>query len=367
MQTVKKLSNQRSEKGSQIYRSETNGFDSRKATHIFCIFVQTMLEVIFVCTAISELGSGHLFGRTLDLECSYNECVCIVPRGFEIKFLHEQSVSSYAIIGTCHIEGEVPLFYDAMNECGLCMAGLNFPELAKYNEVVSGQINVASYELIAFVLRQCKDASSAVSLLKRINITSESFSASLPCTHMHWIIADKSGCYVIEQTKRGLEIYENPLRVLTNAPEFSYHLTNACNYMGLSSNPPKSTLTLDYELSAYSRGLGAFGLPGDFSSASRLVRAVFAKNHASADSDEIRRFFSILNTVYIPLGCVKTDTGRDVCTIYTSCMSSKTGNYYFSLYGSKRIMCVRLYDVNLNGNSLFVYDMRADNEYKFLN
>lgn len=320
-----------------------------------------------MCTAISELGSGHLFGRTLDLEFSYNERVCIVPRGFEFHFLHEDAISSFAIIGACHIANGVPLFYDAMNEFGLCMAGLNFPKLAKYNEAISGEINVASFELIAFVLRQCKDTTDAISLLKRINITNDSFNDDLPCTPMHWIVADKSGCFVVEQSEKGLEIYENPLRVLTNAPCFSYHLTNVCNYMRLSSFTKKSTLACDYELSAYSRGLGAFGLPGDYSSASRFVRAVFAKNHASADSDEIRRFFSVLNTVYIPLGCVKTDTGRDVCTVYTSCMCSETGNYYFCLYGSKRVMCVRLYDVNLNGNSLFIYEMKSENEYKFLN
>ncbi len=320
-----------------------------------------------MCTAISEIGNGHLFGRTLDLEYSLNERVCIMPRGYELSFLHESAVASYAIIGTCHIENKVPLFYDGMNEHGLCMAGLNFPMLAKYNEIRGGQINVASYELIAFVLRQCKDTQGAISLLKRVNITNESFSAELPCTPMHWIIADTNGCYVIEPSENGLEIYENPIRVLTNAPSFPYHLTNACNYMGLTSSTQKSTLAQGYKFKPYSRGMGALGLPGDFSSASRFVRALFMKNHASSDSDEVGRIFSILNTVYIPLGCVKTDTGRDVCTVYTSCMNSKTGNYYFSLYGSKRIMCVRINDVNLNSSSLFDYVMKSDNEYKFLN
>ena len=63
-----------------------------------------------------------------------------------------------------------------------------------------------------------------------------------------------------------------------------------------------STLVNDFEFKPYSNGMGAIGLPGDFSSASRFVRALFAKNHASSDSDEIRRVFSILNTVFIPLG-----------------------------------------------------------------
>ncbi len=320
-----------------------------------------------MCTAISESLNGHLLGRTLDLDFSLNERVCIAPRGYDFKFLHETAISNYAIIGACHIANDIPLFYDGMNEHGLCMAGLNFPALAKYNEVHSGQINVASYELIAFILRQCKDVGQAFSLLKRINITNESFSNELQSTPLHWIIADKSGCLVVEPTESGTMVYENPLRVLTNAPSFSYHLTNACNYMGLSSFGQKSTLAKSFEFKAYSNGMGAIGLPGDFSSASRFVRALFSKNHASIYDDEVYRAFSILSTVFIPLGCVKTDTGRDVCTIYTSCMSSDTGNYYFSLYGSKRIMCVRMNDVSLDAKSLFSYSMRADSEYKFLN
>ena len=320
-----------------------------------------------MCTAISEVKGGHLLGRTLDLDFSLNESICIAPRGYDFNFLHENVISSYAIIGACHIANGIPLFYDGMNEHGLCMAGLCFPALAKYNEVRKGKINVASYELIAFILRQCKSTSDAISLFKRINITNESFSSDLKHTPLHWIIADKSGCFVIEPTEGGLEIYENPLRVMTNAPSFPYHIINASNYMGLSSSLQKSSLVNDYEFQPYSNGMGAIGLPGDFSSASRFVRALFAKNHASSDSDEIRRAFSILNTVFIPLGCVKTDTGRDFCTIYTSCMSSDSGNYYFNLYGSKRVMCVRMHDVSLDAKTLFSYKMQGDYEYKFLN
>ena len=143
-----------------------------------------------MCTAISEVKGGHLLGRTLDLDFSLNESICIAPRGYDFNFLHENAISNYAIIGACHIAKDIPLFYDGMNEHGLCMAGLNFPALAKYNEVRSGQINIASYEVIAFILRQCKNTGDAISLLKRINITNESFSSDLKCTPLHWIIAD---------------------------------------------------------------------------------------------------------------------------------------------------------------------------------
>jgi len=320
-----------------------------------------------MCTVISEVGALHLFGRTLDLEYSYNECVTITPRGYDFKFLHEQVIPNFALIGASCVVNDVPLYYDAMNEYGLCMAALNFPDFAHYNEVRSGLINVASYELIPFVLRQCKDCASAVSLLKRVNITDDSFSSELPRTPLHWIIADESECYTLEPLANGLQITQNPYRVLTNAPEFSFHIINLCNYMSLDSFSPRNTLSKEVALNIYSRGMGALGLPGDFSSVSRFVRAFFAKNHTSAHGDEINRAFNILNTVFVPSGCIKTNTGQDVCTVYTSCACSDNGNYYFQAYGCKRICCVRINDVNLNAATLFSYSMKQGSEFKFLN
>ena len=323
--------------------------------------------MIFICTAISLNEKAHLFGRTLDLEYSYDESVAIVPRGFELKFLHETALSSYAIIGACHIVDGVPLFYDGMNECGLCMAALSFPNYARYKDVKSGMINVASFELIAFILRQCTDLKDALSLLKRINITSESYSPDLACTELHWIISDKSGSYVLEPTENGLEIYENPFGVLTNAPDFSYHKINVCNYISLDSYQPKCTLCKSAELEPYSRGMGAQGLCGDFSSASRFVRALFVKEHLSRSENEINDFFSIMGAVNIPNGCVKTDTGKDVCTVYTSCCHTRSKNYYFTTSACQRISCVRMNDVNLDSSTLFAYKMKQGNEYKYLN
>ena len=320
-----------------------------------------------MCTVISDVKKLHLFARTLDLEYSFDEQVVIVPRGFELEFLREKIISNFAIIGTCHIESGTPLFYDGMNEYGLCMATLNFPSFAYYSNAKNGFINIASFELIPFILRQCKDCQGALSLLKRINITNDSFSEKLLHTPMHWIIADKTSCFVLEPNENGLEIFENPYRVLTNAPGFNFHSQNLCNYMGLNSTNPSNTLDSLVDLKAYSRGLGAFSLPGDFSSSSRFIRAVFCKSHTGIYNDEICRMFNVLNTVFVPYGSVKTDTDMSVFTVYSCVMCADTGNYYFSTYENKRVCCVRLHDVNLNANSLFIYDMNFENEVKYLN
>ena len=302
-----------------------------------------------MCTAIFDDG---LFGRTLDLECSYGESVVITPRGYEFNYLYEREKRNNAIIGVAHIEGGVPLYYDAMNENGLCMASLNFPKYAVYQPRDEGKINIASFELIPYVLRSCDSVTEAVYLLKDINITSDSFSSELEPTPLHWMIADKSGSIVVEAVKGFLNIYRNDFGVMTNSPDFAYHKINASNYMGLDARSHANTLCPKVNLENYSRGLGAFGLPGDFSSASRFIKATFVKNHTVKDNDKIGRFFHIMDSVSVPKGCIITDTGAAVYTVYTSCMDINGCDFYYTTYEDRRIHRAGLYDFCLDDKSL---------------
>ena len=181
-----------------------------------------------MCTAMSDNRECHLFGRTLDLECSFGERIVRIGRNFKLNFLREKaSVSHYAIIGTAHIYEGMPFFYDAANEKGLAMAALNFPGLAVYREPRKGVLNLASFELIWWVLSKCSDLSEARIELKRVNVTSDAISDTMPATPLHWMIADKSGAIVIEPTQDGIKIYDAPFGVMTNSPEYPYHILTA--------------------------------------------------------------------------------------------------------------------------------------------
>ncbi len=314
-----------------------------------------------MCTAIYENQSRPLFGRTLDLEYSHNERVVITPRHFKLKFLREKEISSHkAIIGTAHIHNGYPLYYDAVNESGLAAAALSFPDNAVYRPYRDGARNIASFEVIPRLLSLCETISDAVALLEEINITNESFSTSLPSTPLHWLIADKNGAVTLECGSHGVQIYDNPAGVLTNSPPFEYHMTNLANYMQTGSLPPENRLCPSVELKHYSRGMGGLGLPGDFSSPSRFVRAVFAKNHtAPADNaeGEVSRFFHIMDTVSQPRGCALTEERKPIETVYTSCADLSSLSYYFTTYGHRQISAVSLEDTTLNGDSPICYAM----------
>lgn len=306
-----------------------------------------------MCTAIFD---DELFGRTLDLECSYGENVVITPREYRFNYLYEKDNGENSIIGVAHIENGVPLYYDGMNEMGLCMAGLNFPKYAVYLPYCDGKINIASFELIPYILKSCNTVSDAISILKNINITDDFFSPTLPATPLHWMIADKNSAIVVESGVNGLKIHKNPYGVMTNSPDFSYHKANLCNYMGISGETPENRIC-NVDLEIYSRGLGGFGLPGDFSSASRFIRGVFLKNHTVKENDSIGRFFHIMDNLSVPKGCIMTDTSKSVYTVYTSCMDMKNCEYNFVTYENRFIRKVVLYDYELDSNNLIELKM----------
>lgn len=310
-----------------------------------------------MCTAINETIGRHLFGRTLDLEYSLSERAVITPRNFQLDFLHEPpQITHQAIIGIAHIANGKPLYYDAINESGLAVAALNFGESATYLPTRPNTHNIASFELILWVLGRCKNVREAANLLSCTTVTDDSFSASLPATPMHWFIADSSESIVVEPMADGLKILNDPYGVLTNEPRLDFHLTNIKNYMSLDAYPPHNSICPNVKITPYSRGMGAIGLPGDFSSASRFIRAVFLKSHTLPEENEeasVNRFFRITDNLCVPQGCVITDGEKAVRTVYTSCADTETSTYYFSTYEDRRIHRLQLSDTLADSDKLF--------------
>ncbi len=314
-----------------------------------------------MCTAVTYSTKDHYFGRNLDLEYSYKETVTITPRNYNFKFRKLNNIENhYAIIGMAYVANEYPLYYDAINEKGLGMAGLNFPTNADYKEEKEGADNVAPFEFIPWVLSQCANLDEAKNLLSKINIAKINFSDELPASPLHWIISDKEASITVESVKDGLKIYDNPLGVLTNNPTFDIHMFNLNNYMGLSTEQPENNFSKKLNLDTYSRGMGGLGLPGDLSSASRFVKAAFVKmNSISGDSESesISQFFHILGSVDQQRGCVHMGNNQYEITIYSSCCNMDKGIYYYTTYENGQVTGVDMHNENLDGTELVSYDL----------
>lgn len=315
-----------------------------------------------MCTAITFKGSDNYFGRTLDLEYSYNETVTVTPRFYPFHFRNSSRIDyHYAMIGMATVVNGYPLYYEATNEAGLSMAGLNFPGNAHYFKKAEGKLNLASFEFIPFILSKCDSVSSAKEVLQSINLTDTPFSCNFSPSPLHWIIADKAEAITVESTKDGLAVYDNPVGVLTNNPTFPYHMDHLSTFMNLSPYPHENKLSEILDLKSFSRGTGALGLPGDCTSQSRFVRAAFNKLNAAVyetKEENVNQFFHILSSVEQIKGTVKTDEGKDVITVYTSCCNTDKGIYYYTTYGNRSITGVDMHRENLESTRLISYPLR---------
>ncbi len=310
-----------------------------------------------MCTAITYETNDFYFGRNLDLERTYNERVVITPRNFELKMRCVEPLKAhYALIGMATILDDFPLYFEATNEKGLSMAGLNFPGNADYKPFSDTLKNITPFELIPYILGKCKNIEEAEKELKEINLVNINFSADLPLSPLHWIISDKYKSLTAESVKSGLKIYENPVGVLTNNPTFDYHLLNLNNYMSLYEGTPENKFSENIDFENFSLGMGALGLPGDFSSASRFVKATFVKYKSQSDSSEkesVNQFFHILDSVSMPKGCVLVRDNEYEYTRYSSCCNTDRGIYYYKTYDNFNIRKVEMNSLYLESTELF--------------
>ena len=309
-----------------------------------------------MCTAITYKTDASYFGRNLDLEYTYDEKVTVTPRNFRFDFRRKESIfSHYAIIGMATVVDNYPLYYDAANEYGLGMAGLNFPDNAYFGEEKDGKDNISPFEFIPWILSQCRNVEEAEKLLAKINLCNINFSESLPVSPLHWIIADKEKAITVESVKDGLKIYENKFGVLTNNPPFDYHVNYLSDFSNLTPYSVKN-----YLCKPYSRGLGAKGLPGDLSSTSRFIRAVFTKLNSVSDKGEnesVSQFFHILNSVEMTRGCLRVENEKNMITVYSCCINLDKGIYYYTTYENRCVSAVDMHKCSLDKSGIYVYPL----------
>ena len=313
-----------------------------------------------MCTAISYLQGHHYFGRNLDLTAGFSEEVTITPQNYVFRFRNGLNLfHHYAMIGMATVVNGYPLYYEATNDAGLSMAGLNFPDNAMYFPRTACKDNIAPFEMIPWVLAQCATVKEAKNLLLRVNVWMLPFSREYLLTPLHWIVADKECCLVVESTCEGVKLYDDPTGVLTNNPPFPYQITNLANYRHLRAKDENAGFC-GLQIPAYSAGMGAMGLPGDYSSASRFVKAAYLRcnSHSSGrEHDNVSQFFHMLNAVAMPRGAVELQDGPEI-TLYSCCCNTDQGIYYYTTYENSRITAVDMHRTNLNIEALTTYPLR---------
>ena len=275
----------------------------------------------------------------------------------------------FAIIGTATVVDGYPLYYDALNEHGLCVAGLNFVENFTYYHNDSNTVSLAPYELIPYLLSNCKNVEEAIECLGKISVVDIPFVDNLQNAELHWLISDQNRSITLEYMKGEMHIHENDIGVLTNNPPFEYQLMNLNNYLNITNEDPSAKFSADIIINKYSRGMGGIGLPGDNSSMSRFVRASFIKLNSVVPNDElgcVTQFFHILNSVEQQEGSV-IFRGKYEKTQYSSCCNSDKGIYYYRTYDNSQISAISLFNEELDSSDLISYKMKYVQQIEYVN
>ncbi|MFJ1101987.1 choloylglycine hydrolase family protein [Bacillus sp. RA(2023)] len=316
-----------------------------------------------MCTSLTlQTKNGqHLFARTMDFTLDMNQEVIIIPRHYQWSNITGEIINTkHATVGMgINHQGRI-IMADGVNEAGMTCATLYFPGFATYSQSIDdNKTNLAPFDFVTWSLTQfnsVKELKESVDSLTFLDIPLPDLGLTPP---LHWILADKWGdCIVLEPTSEGLKLYDNPLGVMTNSPEFNWHLQNLRQYIGLTSQPFAPTEWSNLPLSAFGQGSGSMGLAGDFTPPSRFVRAAYGKqNIQGIDSEEegVSALFHILSNCEVPKGGVITEEGALDNTIYTSVMCMESGTYYYHTYDCRQIIAIHLFHENLDTDEIKAY------------
>lgn len=314
-----------------------------------------------MCTSMTFQTQDFYFGRNMDLDGPLGERVVITPSDYPLEFRHEETMlHHYAMIGMAPMVDGHPLYAEAANEKGLCMAGLAFGGNARYADACeTGKYNIATFELIYWILGACADVEEACDRLQKTCILSTAFAENTPPAELHWHIADAKRSVVLEMMADGMHIHENPVGVVTNNPPFSFHLTNLNCYMNVTAQAPQNRFSEEIPLKALGMGMGAMGLPGDASPVSRFVRGVFYKMNSVCDGGEkesVAQLFHILDGLAVVKGTARNPQGICSYTVYSCCINAAKGIYYYKTYDEPNIRSVSLSDCKQGERELIVIE-----------
>ncbi|HTU13661.1 MAG TPA: choloylglycine hydrolase [Solirubrobacterales bacterium] len=312
-----------------------------------------------MCTGVRfSDGHGNLYlARNLDWTSGYGERVVLTPSGYvpESPFGAVPGIR-HAVIGMGIVEEDTPLYFDCGNDAGIAVAGLNFPGYAQYAPgPVEGATNVAAFEFPLWVASQFESVDEVEAALREVVLVDRPINEKYPSSLLHWIIGDSARAIVVEYTGDGMQIFDDDVDVLANQPGFPWHHENLRNYLNTAPDFPEDTVLGRAHLAPFGSGSHMRGIPGDYYSPSRFVRAAYVNAHypeKGSEEENVSRAFHTLQQVAMVDGCAAMGSGEFEKTIYTGLFSSRTTTYYWNTYEDPAIRSVAMADYGSEGTDL---------------
>lgn len=333
----------------------------------------TLVTDSHACTGITLKVNGKktVFGRTLEFAKGALEySVSLVPRNYKftgttpdnrpgLQWKGQYGYVAFTPPGS-------PNMFSGLNEKGLSYNTFYLPgytEYQKYNPKDADR-TIAPIELGTWIMTNFSSVKEVRENINKIIVADVIFPAIKIVPPLHAAVIDKDGNFiVIEYIKGKLHIFDNPFGVITNSPNFDWHMTNIKNYINIR---PKNInpVTIDGKtLEGLGCGTGSLGLPGDTTPPSRFVRALFmsANSTPSQNAEEaVFKAFHILNNFDIPEGTVMDDFngkwGPEI-TQWTSVTDLQNLRFFFHLRDNREIRMLDLKKLNFNSKKIKVYKL----------
>ncbi len=279
---------------------------------LFALCFAAISNQTFACTGIvlHSRDGATITGRTIDwANAETNNIYAITPRGHEIQSMlpdgTQNGLKFTAKYGFVGLGPERPEFIvDGINEMGLNAELFYFPDYGQYlpYDEAMRDISLADLQVVSWILANFATIDEVQQNIGNVRIIGVEPGSSTT----HWRISEPNGRVVVMEIIDGLPIfYEDKIGAIANSPSFAWQKTNLNNYVNLAPGTADPTKLGPDELKSFSGGTNMLGLPGDFSSASRFVRAAFLGNWTIPQSNAqstVNQAFHILNNFDVPLG-----------------------------------------------------------------
>ncbi|MDQ0639931.1 choloylglycine hydrolase [Pedobacter sp. W3I1] len=316
-----------------------------------------------MCTGIQlrTTSGAPIYGRTMEFATPLQSQALVIPKqvqftGTGVQGLPGKTWSSlYTITGLNGLGLE--RIIDGINSEGLCVGAFYFVNYAGYQQVApeDSANSMCSVDLPTYLLSTCTTVDEVKSAVTQIQINSSNPSGTGAALPLHYNVHDRLGnVLVIEYVGGNLSVLENPVGVLTNSPDYNWHLTNLSNYVNLSATDIvswelKSAVDPAKTVSIFPAGQGSgfLGLPGDYTPPSRFIRAVAYSQFSSpvdTNQDAILQAFHILDAFDIPLGTIIDPTSKNPAeyTEWTVASDLVETKFYFHTEGDRTIRVIDL-------------------------
>lgn len=307
-----------------------------------------------MCTAMTlkSQENENFFGRTMDFSYPIEPQLYIVPKNYVWNNVlnMDEICDPYSFIGIGQETDGILGFFDGVNEKGFAAAALYFAGYAKYDMEANQKEKkpIASMDFLHYILGRCRSVEELKEVLQKISLVGVPDPVTQTVAPLHWIATDRSGkCVVMEQTGKGMKLFQNPIGVMANSPNFGWHMTNLRNYMDVSPTQTKDTCWGEVQLRPFGQAGGTMLMPGGYTSPERFVRTAYQKTHIETpknSTEAIMACFHIMESVSIPKGIVMTDRNTCDYTKYVAFISTNTCEYFFKTYNNCQIGTTSLWD-----------------------